>query len=110
MCRIKNICKNVRGKTSRIINFTRLRKHIATVTQLLSLKENKIEQLAKFMGHTTGTHQTFYKLVTIKIIITNHIIMNTHFLIILRLREDIYQVAKVSKILQLLEKGEVVNF
>lgn len=40
---------------------TRLRKHVATVTQLLNLKGNDIDQLAKFMGHTTATHQTYYK-------------------------------------------------
>ncbi|KAK4885601.1 hypothetical protein RN001_001872 [Aquatica leii] len=39
------------------------------------------------MGHTSKTHDTFYKL-----------------------PQDIYQVAKVSKILQLIEKGNIAQF
>lgn len=51
------------AKHPELLTSCRLRKHIATVTQLLDLKGNEIDQLAKFMGHTTKTHETFYKLV-----------------------------------------------
>lgn len=49
------------AKHPELLNSSRLRKHIATVTQLLSLRENEVDQLAKFMGHTTKTHERFYK-------------------------------------------------
>lgn len=51
------------AKHPELLTSCRLRKHIATVTQVLSLKENEIDQLAKFMGHTRKTHETFYKYV-----------------------------------------------
>lgn len=49
------------AKQPHLITSTRLRKHIATTTQLLALRKNEIDQLAKFMGHTTRTHEQFYK-------------------------------------------------
>lgn len=58
---IKKYGKASGAKRSELLTVGRLRKQIATVTQLLSLCENEIEQLAKFMGHTKKTHDTFYK-------------------------------------------------
>ncbi|KAJ8950215.1 hypothetical protein NQ314_007967 [Rhamnusium bicolor] len=49
------------AKYPELLTSCRLRKHIATVTQLLNLQENEIGQLAKFMGHTGRTHESFYK-------------------------------------------------
>lgn len=40
---------------------TKFRKHIATTLQLLSMNENDMEQIAKFMGHTPKTHAEFYR-------------------------------------------------
>lgn len=51
------------AKNPELLTSSRLRKHIATVTQVLSLRRNEIDQLAKFMGHTTKTHEEFYKYV-----------------------------------------------
>lgn len=44
------------------ITSTRLRKHVATVSQLLNLSDGDIEQLATFMGHTKDIHKHFYRL------------------------------------------------
>lgn len=44
------------------ITSTRLRKHVATVSQLLNLSEGDLEQLATFMGHTKDVHKNFYRL------------------------------------------------
>ncbi|KAK9880519.1 hypothetical protein WA026_011758 [Henosepilachna vigintioctopunctata] len=60
------------------ITATRLRKHLATVTQLLQFSEQDLEQLSTFMGHTIKTHCNFY-----------------------RLTDNMYQTAKVSKLLLL---------
>lgn len=58
---IKKRAKKCEAKQPNSLTVVRLRKHIATVTQILSLKENDVEQLAKFMGHTKKTHEQFYK-------------------------------------------------
>lgn len=58
---IRKYAKRCKAKYPELLTSCRLRKHIATVTQVLSLKGNEIDQLAKFMGHTTKTHEAFYK-------------------------------------------------
>ncbi|KAI4463231.1 hypothetical protein MML48_4g00000646 [Holotrichia oblita] len=69
------------------ITCTRLRKHLATLTQLFNMSENDMEQLATFMGHTLGIHRSSY-----------------------RLPDDVYQTAKISKLLILMEKGQAGEF
>ncbi|CAH0563171.1 unnamed protein product [Brassicogethes aeneus] len=58
------------------ITSTRLRKHLAPLSQLFNLSDGEIEQLATFMGHTPGVHRNSY-----------------------RLPDDVYQTAKISKLL-----------
>ncbi|XP_033211646.1 uncharacterized protein LOC117169394 isoform X1 [Belonocnema kinseyi] len=62
----------------------KLRKQIATVAQLLSMSKEEMKQFSKFMGHTEKTHAEFYELPV-----------------------DIYQTAKVSKLLLTMEKGSL---
>ncbi|KAJ8932212.1 hypothetical protein NQ314_014832 [Rhamnusium bicolor] len=73
---------NCGAKNPSSITSTRLRKHLATLSQLFSLSDNEIEQLATFMGHTPGVHRNSY-----------------------RLPDDVYQTAKISKLLMIMEKG-----
>ncbi|KAH3755848.1 hypothetical protein DPMN_190547 [Dreissena polymorpha] len=40
---------------------TKLRKHIATMTQLFNLPENEIDILAKILGHDIRVHREFYR-------------------------------------------------
>ncbi|KAG5888311.1 hypothetical protein JTB14_015819 [Gonioctena quinquepunctata] len=61
------------------ITSTRLRKHIATMTQLLNLKDHELDSLAKFMGHDIRVH---------------------------RLSDGTTQLAKISKLLISLDKGD----
>lgn len=79
---IESGAKNPASLTS-----TKLRKQIATVAQLLSFNEGDVEQLANFMGHSKEIHKTFY-----------------------RFPENIYQVAKVSKFLLMMEKGDANEY
>jgi len=65
-----------------LVRSTRLRKHIATHSQLMHLSRHELEQLATFMGHTLDIHLDFY-----------------------RLPSDVVQIAKVSKILLAVEEG-----
>ncbi|KAG5867719.1 hypothetical protein JTB14_018481 [Gonioctena quinquepunctata] len=65
------------------ITSTRLRKHIATMTQLLNLKDHELDSLAKFMGHDIRVHREYY-----------------------RLSDETTQLAKISKLLISLDKGD----
>ncbi|XP_074029091.1 uncharacterized protein [Leptinotarsa decemlineata] len=71
------------AKNPKSITCTRLRKHLATMSQLFSLSDNEYENLSNFMGHTPGIHKKCY-----------------------RLPDDVYQTAKLSKLLILMERGE----
>ncbi|KAL1262485.1 hypothetical protein QQF64_007750 [Cirrhinus molitorella] len=64
---------------------TQLRKQVATLCQIMNLKDNELDQLAKFMGHDIRVHREYY-----------------------RLSENTIQLAKVSKLLLSLEKGSEV--
>lgn len=61
---------------------TKLRKHVASLSQILNLKENELDSLASFMGHDINIHRKFY-----------------------RLPNDVIEVAKMSKLLLSLEQG-----
>lgn len=63
---------------------TRLRKQVATLSTVLNLKENEMDQLATFLGHDIRVHREFY-----------------------RLPESTLQLAKVSKLLIAMEKGRL---
>jgi hypothetical protein len=41
---------------------TNLRKHVATMCQMIDLKENELDLLAQFMGHSIQVHRNFYRL------------------------------------------------
>ena len=61
---------------------TKLRKQIATMSQIINLKDNELDILANFLGHDIRTHREFY-----------------------RLPEATVQIAKVSKLLLSMEQG-----
>ncbi|XP_049323407.1 uncharacterized protein LOC125782687 [Astyanax mexicanus] len=65
---------------------TNLRKHVATISQVMNLKDNELDQLADFLGHDIRVHREFY-----------------------RLPESTIQVAKISKLLLAMEKGSLSN-
>lgn len=74
------------NKTS-VLTSTKLRKHLATIAQILKMGSSDLEQLATFMGHTTKTHNEWY-----------------------RLPSDIYQTAKVAKILLLAQETSIDKY
>ena len=71
-------------KCPEAISSTKLRKHIATLSQLVNLEERELEMLAGYLGHDINIHREFY-----------------------RLPEDTLQVAKCSKILMMMDQGSV---
>ncbi|KAJ8048645.1 hypothetical protein HOLleu_01042 [Holothuria leucospilota] len=66
---------------------TKLRKQIATVSQIFCLRDNELDILAGFLGHDIRVHRDYY-----------------------RLPEDALQTAKVARLLMLMEKGLVADF
>lgn len=62
---------------------TSLRKHVATLSQVLNLKKNELDLLAQFMEHDIRVHRDFY-----------------------RLPCDLLQTAKVAKILVAMDSGQ----
>ncbi|XP_031174403.1 uncharacterized protein LOC116063546 [Sander lucioperca] len=79
---LKHYAKACGAKEPENITSTKLRKHVATVSQLLNLQTNELDQLASFMGHNIEVHREFY-----------------------RLPEETLQMAKVSKLLFALQDG-----
>lgn len=80
---LREASENCGAKHPDLLRSTKLRKHIATMTQIVNLEGNELDILAGFMGHDIRTHREFY-----------------------RLPEETIQVAKVSKLLLLLESGQ----
>jgi len=66
---------------------TNLRKSVACMAQVLSLKEHEMESLASFMGHDIRVHTQFY-----------------------RLPLDVVQVARVAKIFLAAEQGRISEY
>ncbi|KAG5863208.1 hypothetical protein JTB14_038451 [Gonioctena quinquepunctata] len=75
------------AENPKTLTSSRLRKQIATVLQVINLNETEKEQMASFMGHTKKTHEEFY-----------------------RHPQDVYQTAKIAKLLLMMDKGEGADF
>jgi len=64
----KGSLSHIRGhdileKTSKLCGAEKpnLHKHIATMSQILHLKNNELDQLAQFMGHDIRIHREYYR-------------------------------------------------
>lgn len=84
---LKKYASRCGAKNADALTCTKLRKHLATLTQLFNMSENDLEQLASFMGHTLGVHRSSY-----------------------RLPDDVYQTSRISKLLLLMEEGKAGHF
>lgn len=76
--------KQCGAKHPEYLRSTHLRKHVATLSQVLNLKNNELDQVADFLGHDIRVHRDFY-----------------------RLPVPTTQLAKISKLLLSMEKGHV---
>uniref|UniRef100_A0A9J8A5I7 SET domain-containing protein n=1 Tax=Cyprinus carpio carpio TaxID=630221 RepID=A0A9J8A5I7_CYPCA len=54
--------KQCGAKNPESLTSTRLRKQVATLSTVLNLKENEMDQLATFLGHDIRVHREFYRL------------------------------------------------
>jgi len=69
-----------------LLRSTQLRKHVATLSQILNLKNHEFDQVANFLGHDIRVHREYY-----------------------RLSQTPTQLAKISKLLLAMEKGSLRN-
>ncbi|KAI4468081.1 hypothetical protein MML48_2g00016979 [Holotrichia oblita] len=76
--------KKIKLENPQAISSNKLRKQIATIMQILNLSKAETKQFSDFMGHTLKTQEEFYELPV-----------------------DIFQTAKVSKLLLMMEKGSI---
>jgi len=75
------------AKKPELLTSTRLRKQIASLAQVVSLKENELDSLATFMGHDLRVHTQFY-----------------------RLPLDVMQICRISKLFLAAEQGNMSEF
>jgi integrase len=50
------------AKQPETLTSTGFRKHVATVSQMLNLKDNELDVVAAFLGHDIRVHREFYRL------------------------------------------------
>ena len=81
---LRKFTEEVPLKEPLLIRSTTLRKQIATYTQLVNLNENELDVVAQYMGHDIRIHREHY-----------------------RLPNGTVQMAKVSRLLLAMEKGEL---
>ncbi|XP_059367604.1 uncharacterized protein LOC132106026 isoform X2 [Carassius carassius] len=74
-------------KNPELLRSTQLRKQVATMSQILSLKDNELDQLANFLGLNIQVHRDYY-----------------------RLPDATIEIAKISKLLLAMEKGNLARF
>ncbi|XP_065140476.1 uncharacterized protein [Paramisgurnus dabryanus] len=84
---IRKVAYQCGAERPKTLKTTKLRKHIATLSTVLNLRDTDMDQLADFMGHDIRVHRNFY-----------------------RLPEGTLQLAKISKVLMALEQGRVSEF
>lgn len=84
---IRKLSVDSGAKNPENLTSTKLRKKVATIAQILNLSDGDLEQLSTFLGHSKDVHKQFY-----------------------RLSESAFQVAKVSKLLLMLENGRGQEF
>lgn len=58
---LRNFAKLSGAEYPESLTSGKLRKHIATISQINNLNSAELEQLCTFLGHSTTTHQNFYR-------------------------------------------------
>jgi hypothetical protein len=84
---IRDFASKCGAKNPSAMTSTKLRKQLATLCQILNLRENSQDILATFQGHDIRVHRQFY-----------------------RLPDDALEVAKVSKLLHCINDGTISKY
>ena len=83
---MRRVAENAGVEKPELIHSTKLRKYVATVSQLLDMKQNELELLCNHMGHSVTVHREFY-----------------------RLPSSTLELAKISKLLLAVETGKLTD-
>lgn len=84
---LKQVCSQVGLERPDLITSTKMRKYIATVTQVLDLTENESDWLARHLGHNIRVHREYY-----------------------RLQESAVELTKVSRLLLAVDSGKISDY
>lgn len=84
---VRQVAQSCGAKQPEALSSTKLRKHMATMSKILNLKDNEMDNLADFLGHDIRVHRQYY-----------------------RLPEGTLQLAKISKVLMAMERGQLSDF
>lgn len=84
---IQRFARECGAKDPEVLTSTKLRKHIATLSQVLNLQANETDRLADFLGHDIRVHRQYY-----------------------RLPQGTIQLAKMSKVLLAVENGTLSQY
>ena len=79
---LRKAAKEAELEHPELITGTNLRKQVATLSQIVNLRDNELDVLAQYMGHDIQVHREFY-----------------------RMPSATMQLAKISKLLLALDKG-----
>ncbi|XP_050514061.1 uncharacterized protein LOC126889627 [Diabrotica virgifera virgifera] len=84
---LKSMCNEVNLQHPEYITGTKLRKYIATVSQIFNLGKNEADWLARHLGHDIRVHRDFY-----------------------RLHENAVEATKISRLLIAIEHGDANKY
>ena len=84
---LSRIVNNLELENPAAIKSTKLRKYVATVSQIIDLSESELEWLARHMGHDLSVHREYY-----------------------RLHDSTLELSKVSRLLLAVDEGNVAKF
>ena len=59
---LKKFCRVAGVKNEKYITATNMRKYLATIAQVMNLRENEMDMLASHMGHDLAIHRQYYRL------------------------------------------------
>lgn len=59
---LRDFANTCGAKQPDTLTSTGFRKYVATMSQMLNLKDNELDVLATFLGHDIRTHREFYRL------------------------------------------------
>ena len=83
---LRNAATACGAESPSTLTSTNFRKHVATLSQILNLKNNELDLLAQYMGHDVRVHREFY-----------------------RLPNDVLQTSKLAKLFLLMESGQLAS-
>ena len=81
---LRLFAKECGASNPKALRSTKLRKQVATLSQVINLKNNELDSLATFLGHDVRIHREYY-----------------------RLPDNVMQTAKLSKLFLALESGSL---